>query len=204
MGQVGEWPDELIPLDAHPNPSDRYAAASWARQLLIRRDWVVVDTETTGLANSDQVLQVAVLDPSGRVLVDTTVRPTCEIHPRASEVHGFTIESLGSAPTYDQVHDAIASHLAGRRVIAYNSPFDQRLLAQSAVAWGLPPVESLWECAMRRYAQYVGSRRRPGSEYTWHKLPRGAESDAIHGARDDCLLTLKLIRHMARPLVSSS
>ena len=114
MGQVGEWPDELIPLDAHPNPSDRYAAASWARQLLIRRDWVVVDTETTGLTNTDQVLQVAVLDPSGRILVDTTVRPTCEIHPRASEVHGFTIESLGSAPTYDQVHDAIVSHLAGR------------------------------------------------------------------------------------------
>lgn len=204
MGRASEWPDELVPLDAHQNPEDRYAVASWARQLLVRRDWVVVDTETTGLAGTDQVLQVAVLDPSGRVLLDTTVRPTCEIHPRASAVHGFTLESLASAPTYDQVHDAIGKHLAGRRVIAYNSPFDQRLLAQSAVAWGLSPVESLWECAMRRYAQYVGSQQRPGGEYTWHKLPRGALTDAVHGARDDCLLTLKLIRHMARPLHSSS
>ena len=204
MGQASEWPDELIGLAAHPNPEDRYAAASWARQLLIRRDWVVVDTETTGLAGTDQVLQVAVLDPSGRALVDTTIRPTCEIHPRASEVHGFTLERLASAPTYEQVHDAIERHLAGRRVIAYNAPFDERLLAQSAVAWGLPPVESHWECAMRQYAKYVGSRRRPGAEYTWQKLPRGAVPDAVHGARDDCLLTLELIRHMARPLASSS
>lgn len=204
MGQASEWPDELIPLDAHPNPEDRYAAASWARQLLVRRDWVVVDTETTGLAGTDQVLQVAVLDPSGKALVDTAIRPTCEIHPRASEVHGFTLESLASAPTYDRVHDEIGRHLAGRRVIAYNSPFDERLLAQTAVAWGLPPVDGLWECAMRRYAQYVGSRRRPGSDYTWQKLPRGAAPDAVHGARNDCLLTLKLIRHMARPLVPTS
>ena len=198
MEPPGGWPDELVPIEAHPVPEDRYQSAQWARELLIRRDWVVVDTETTGLAAFDQVLQVAVLDPSGRVLVDTTVRPTCEIHPRATAVHGFDLANLASSPTYDRVHDAIMTQLKGRRVIAYNSPFDERLLVQSATAWSLEPAQGLWECAMRRYAQYVGMRRVPGSEYRWHKLPRGAAIDALHGARDDCLLTLALIARMAR------
>jgi len=92
---VSPWPDELVQVDAHPNPEDRYEAALWARQLLSRNDWVVVDTETTGLGATDQVVQVSVVDPSGRSLVDTLVQPTCEIHPMASKVHRLDRKKSG-------------------------------------------------------------------------------------------------------------
>ena len=192
------WPDELVPIEAHPVPEDRYDAVSWARGLIARRDWVVVDTETTGIGPTDQVVQIAVLDHAGRVLVDTLVQPTCEIHPKATEVHGFDRKKLATAPTYEAVHDLVSTHLAGRLVIAYNAVFDERLLTQSAAVWNLPPAAGIWECAMLRYAQYVGAQRWPGADYTWQKLPRGKAIDALHGARDDCLLTLKLIMRMAR------
>lgn len=198
MANPGGWPDELIPINAHPIPGDRYDAASWARRLLTRGDWVVVDTETTGVSGIDQVVQVSVLDPAGRVLVDTLVQPTCEIHPKATEVHGFDRQRLASAPTYEAVHELVSTNVAGRLVIAYNSSFDERLLTQSAAVWNLPPAAGTWECAMVRYAQYVGAQRWPGSQYTWQKLPRGKAIDALHGARDDCLLTLNLIARMAR------
>lgn len=198
MENPGGWPDELIPIEAHPVPEDRYDAVSWARELIARRDWVVVDTETTGIGPTDQVVQIAVLDHAGRVLVDTLVQPTCEIHPKSTEVHGFDREKLATAPTYEAVHDLVSTHLAGRLVIAYNAVFDERLLTQSAAVWNLPPAAGIWECAMLRYAQYVGAQRWPGADYTWQKLPRGKAIDALHGARDDCLLTLKLIMRMAR------
>lgn len=198
MDTPGGWPDELVPIEAHPVPEDRYDAVSWARELIARRDWVVVDTETTGIGPTDQVVQIAVLDHAGRVLVDTLVQPTCEIHPKATGVHGFDREKLATAPTYEAVHDLVSTHLAGRLVIAYNAVFDERLLTQSAAVWNLPPAAGIWECAMLRYAQYVGAQRWPGADYTWQKLPRGKAIDALHGARDDCLLTLKLIMRMAR------
>ena len=196
---VSPWPDELVQVDAHPNPEDHYEAALWARQLLSRSDWVVVDTETTGLGATDQVVQVSVVDPSGRSLVDTLVQPTCEIHPMASKVHRLDRKKVASAPTYDQVHGLVSQHLAGRLVLAYNATFVKRLLAQTASAWHLVPAEESWECVMVRYAQYLGSQRWPGSDYTWHKLPRSAPVDDFHGARDDCLMTLTLIQRMANP-----
>ena len=84
MGSMIDWPDAHVPLGLHPNPDDRRQAAAWALQRLVRRDFVIVDTETTGLGADDQVIEVAVVDASGKVLVERLVRPTCPIHPRAT------------------------------------------------------------------------------------------------------------------------
>ena len=126
-----DWPDAHVPLAAHPDPDDRRRAAAWALQRLVRRDFVVVDTETTGLGSDDQVLEVAVVDPSGKVLVDQLVRPTCPIHPRATEVHGYDDAALASAPTFVQVLPELRKCLGGALAIAYNAPFDERLMRQS-------------------------------------------------------------------------
>ena len=40
METPARWPDELIPVEEHPVPEDRYESAQWARELLIRRDWM--------------------------------------------------------------------------------------------------------------------------------------------------------------------
>jgi DNA polymerase-3 subunit epsilon len=200
MSSVIDWPDAHVSLAAHPHPEDRRRAAAWALERLARRDFVIVDTETTGLGPDDQVIEVAVADPSGNVLVERLIRPTCPIHPRATAVHGYDEPALASAPSFLQVLPEIRRSLDGTLVIAYNAPFDERLMRQSAVAWGAEPINTSWECAMRWYAQYTGLISSSRGGYASPKLPRAEADQLRHGARCDCLLTLRLLRRMARPL----
>jgi hypothetical protein len=58
-------------------------AIDWARELMGRQDWVLLNTETTGLGPDDEVVEIAVLDPTGRALLDTLVRPPRPIPPAA-------------------------------------------------------------------------------------------------------------------------
>lgn len=200
MSATIDWPDVHVPLTVHPNPDDRRHAAAWALQRLARRDFVVVDTETTGLGADDQVIEIAVVDPSGKVLIEQLVRPTCPIHPRATAVHGYDAASLATAPTFMQILPDLHACLGGALAIAYNAPFDERLIRQSAAVWGAEPINASWECAMRWYAQYVGVTSGSRGGYSSPKLPRGEADQARHGARRDCLLTLKLLTRMARPV----
>jgi DNA polymerase-3 subunit epsilon len=200
MSSTIDWPDAHVSLAAHPNPDDRRRAGAWALQRLVRRDFVVVDTETTGLGSEDQVIEVAVVDPSGKVLVEQLVRPTCPIHPRATAVHGYDALALATAPTFLQVLPKLRACLGESLAIAYNSPFDERLLRQSAAVWGAEPIDTRWDCAMRWYAQYTGMTSGSRGGYVSPKLPRDEADKARHGARRDCLLTLRLLTRMAVPL----
>ena len=71
---------------------DRQARArEWAQWVLSTPGIVIIDTETTGIGPCDEVIELAVLDTHGRVLLDTLVRPTCPIDPGAARVHGLKI-----------------------------------------------------------------------------------------------------------------
>ena len=59
-----------------------------------------LDTETTGLApTTNDLLEVAVVDESGAVLLDTLVRPRRrQAWPEAQAVHGIRPEDVATAP----------------------------------------------------------------------------------------------------------
>ena len=180
-----------------PQPA-RAAAVRWARDLLERPDWAILDTETTGLDRLAQVIQVAILGPDGSTLLDTLVRPHGRIPPDAIAVHGITDEMVASAPDYHEIHRRLESVLAGRTVVCYNAAFDSRMLHQTARRNDLAPLVMRWDCAMEMYARYVG-RPRTGGGYRWLPLPRGPEYPGTrHQAIHDCLATLEVVRRMAR------
>jgi DNA polymerase III epsilon subunit-like protein len=43
---------------------DRDKAILWARELMGRKDWLILDTETTGLKDAE-ICQIGILSPSG-------------------------------------------------------------------------------------------------------------------------------------------
>lgn len=159
----------------------------WAMQAL-QSDALLLDTETTGLGGSDQVIEIAVIDMAGRALIDQRLRPSCPVSPGAALVHGITAADLVEAPTWPEMHEGFRDVLSGRAVLVYNAAFDRRLLMQTARVWGCGAdwVKALrTDCVMLAYSRFrLGGR--------WSKLTGGD-----HSALGDCRATLDLIKRMA-------
>ena len=174
---------------------DRSGSVAWARSLLDSGEFCVLDSETTGLRNPVQFVEIALVDGDAKTLFESTVKPTCAIEPAATRIHGHTTRSLASSPAFLEVYPDLLEALWGRRVIVFNASYDRRvwdtavrsLGARRALAGELPA----WECAMRRYATYVGEPSKRGG-YRSQKLPGGD-----HSALGDALATLRLIQQMA-------
>lgn len=167
---------------------DKDAAIKWARIHIEVGEYVILDTETTGLSGTDEVIQVAIIDPQGRPLVSTGIKPTAnaKMSSRALELHGITLESLQDAPPLSEVLPEIVQAVKGKTIIAWNADFDMRLLAQSCTLNQLdwPDVLSLAnvECAMRKHAAYYGQWNTRMGSYTWQKLPGGGAHSAATDA----------------------
>lgn len=175
--------------------SDREKVVDWARDLLRRKDWVILDTETTGTLNFDEIVQVAILSCDGKSLLDTLVRPTQSIPLDATAIHGITNEDIREAPLFPEVYKKIEAIVRGKRIVIYNAQFDLRLIRQSLAKHNLLPVGldlDFVDCAMLMYSAWVGELW-PYGGYKWQKLVSGD-----HTALGDCRATLELIKKMAR------
>jgi len=175
--------------------TDRERAAEWARDLLERSDWVILDTETTGISPYDEIVQIAIVASDGRVLCDTLVRPTRTIPPEATAIHGISDADVRDASLFPDVYGRVREILSGKRVIIYNAQFDLRLIRQTLTLHNLLPYDldsDQAECAMLVYSAWVGERWSDGG-YKWQKL-----ENADHSAVGDCLATLALIKKMAQ------
>ena len=142
-----------------PAPKARWRQPSLAREPrrwlteLFREGFVVVDVETTGLSARDEVVEVAAVSSDGTLLFESFVRPKLGRMPAgAARVHGLSWDDVSGAPTWPEVVEDLADVLSGRRVLAWNASFDERLVVQSSRAWRLPHPLPGFECAMRAYA----------------------------------------------------
>jgi len=165
---------------------------------LFGEGFLVLDTETTGLSTRDEVIEIGIVDSTGAALLETKVFPRSGRVPAAStRVHGYTIEDLRGAPSWPEVLLELESLLAGRRVFAWNAPFDERMVAQSARQWQLRTDLRGFECAMRAY---TAVRSVTGS----FRLERAALIEGVlvggqsHTSLNDARLTLAVMQRLRR------
>lgn len=174
--------------------NDQEIATQWARSLLEREDWVILDTETTGLSQIDEIIQIAIIAHDGSVLLDTLVRPIQPISAAAIAIHGITNTTLEEAPSFPEIYKEFKAAISEKTMVIYNASFDQRLLNQTIKKYHLPQIEINPEqvaCAMLQYSAWKGEIWSDGN-YKWQKLPGGD-----HTALGDCKATLDLIKKMA-------
>ena len=110
-----------------------------------------LDTETTGLTTTDQIIEVAIVDQIGKVLLNTLVNPgRVPINPHAEAAHGITASMLRGAPSLADLWPQIRSILSGNRVVIYNAKFDRRFFPDNLACAGLV------ECAMQAFVAARG------------------------------------------------
>lgn len=211
-GQVAQGRDERAIVarsglctscwEAEEIEHERRATILEARELL-EQGTLVLDTETTGMDNEDVVIEIAVLDTSGGVLLDTRIHPEAPITAGALAVHSITAEMLEGAPRFTEIWPQLLALIKDRHVVCYNADFDLRLLRQTAKKVGLKRPEG-WgkhvHCLMEMYAGYRGHLRSDGS-YAWCSLTTACQEERIapghHSAAGDCRAALALLKVLA-------
>lgn len=164
----------------------------WAKRL-DRDDVLILDTETTGLGSRAEIVEIGILDTTGRVVYDALVMPEGRIPREASDVHGITRQTLreAGAKPWPEHHRAVMNLLQDARlIVVYNVEYDARLIAQTVERHDLAVPRRLpeWACAMLAYAEHRGVRGRRG-DYRWHKLQDTMRHEGIkvpgktHGQR---------------------
>ena len=167
-------------------------AVRWAQEMLQRDDWVLLDTETTGLEEAE-VVEIAVVNPQGMPLLNTLVKPTIAIPEEAIAVHGITNEMVGGAPSFCMVYPQIVAELASREVLIYNASFDIGILKYCCQLHKLPllGLGKRSHCMMEWYSQWYGEWSDYWGSYRCQALYGG------HRALDDCLAALNGLKKMA-------
>jgi hypothetical protein len=205
--------------------ADAKRAAISARIWLRSPRTVIVDTETTDLGG--YLVQIAVIDTSGAVLLDTLVNPLSPISAGAHRIHGITDEQVRDAPTFAQIEPELAAVLRGRRIVTYNASFDREILRNELMRLYEPAREPRpqgyealvgwsdayraaseradawlrgrrWRCAMECYAAWFGEWSNYFGSYKWQPLFGGD-----HSALGDCRACLVTLKRMAGYVESS-
>ncbi len=142
-------------------------AQTWARQILDDPDTVILDSETTGLFDPIDFVEISVIDVLGNTLFDSRTRPVSfvehhatrvlrekgeyedvagervrrapvKIEPGAISAHGILPEDLRAAPSFAKVYPELLRVLEGKRVAVYNAPYDAGVWDQAVERYRLP------------------------------------------------------------------
>lgn len=187
-------------IGSSSNPRTR--AITSAQEILSRQP-VYLDTETTGLGQLDEIVEISVLDSDGAILVDTLVKPSRSIPGDASAIHGIYDDEVALAQCWPDVWPAVAGALLGRTVVIYNAEFDLRMMRQSHRLHGLR-----WDDAvqsydlMALYASYCGDWDPRRRSFRFHSLSNAARACRLpmvqtHRALGDVQMSRALLHSIA-------
>lgn len=102
--------------------------------ILKTTDYVVLDTETTGLdAIRDKIVQIAIVSVVNGEVVDTFtsfVDPGCSMPYEASQINHITDDDLVGAPTPAELVGIVRELINDKTIIAHNAKFDLDFLSK--------------------------------------------------------------------------
>lgn len=169
---------------------------------ILKRDPLALDTETTGLGDNAEAIEIGLVNIDGEIVFSSRLYPVTDIEPIAQEIHGISKDSLIDAPTWLEISNKLRELIGNRPVIIFNEPFDIRILKQTAAAHGdnadwLNGLDT--HCAMKIAADFYGATNRHGSI----SLANSAKAAGLvwegqaHSAVADSIMTIKVLKAIA-------
>jgi DNA polymerase-3 subunit epsilon len=152
-----------------------------------------LDTETTGLScyNGDEVVELAVIDDAGEVLLESLVKPArCQAWPDAQAIHGISPADVAGAPDLEQLVPQLQALLEeADTLVIYNAAFDLAFLPEVLQ----PLASSKALCAMQAFALHIGDWDERRESFRWYTLTEAARlaghqwDGDTHRARADAM-----------------
>lgn len=199
---VGAEPDTQYT----PDPAlHRKAVESWAGAISggYELPIVIIDTETTGLGDGDEIIDIAVIDIAGDRVFESLVQPRGALSNVVTNLTGITPDMLANAPEFAALYDQLATVLNEKIWLIYNAPFDMGMLDRACVRAGLPPLRPLAVTdVMERFAEWYGDWDAKRGEWVKKSLQFACECldifpDGSHRAQSDATSTLLVVNTIA-------
>jgi len=178
------------------------------KEIVARNNWVVLDTETTGLKRPCEIIDISIVDCSGVVLLDRLLQPKMAISPFIEDLTGITNDMVSGQISWPDLRHEVLNIIEGRDVLVYNATFDRHMMHCTDDMWGLPKREyksdvTNWFCVMETYAEYFGAWNEYYGSYRWQKLTDAMDQQKLlvldaHRANADATMTMWLIDHMCQ------
>jgi DNA polymerase III subunit epsilon len=168
----------------------------WAQQMIEQRA-LILDTETTGLDPArDEIIDIALVELDGTVVLDTLVQCQGTIPPAATKIHGIHKEMLEDQPTFPDMWQELSPHLV-RPLVIYNVAYDIPMLAYGALRYHIRMERPIAHCLMAHYAEYHG-----GPDGSYQRLEIACQKLEIalgtHRALSDAQAARQVLLHLAR------
>lgn len=168
----------------------------------IEYDEIVIDTETTGLnADTDELLQVSIIDSQGNTLFNSYIKPLyTDNWNKAMAVNHITPETVATAPNILEVKQEISRIInSAHTIIGYNVDFDLGFLSNI----GIRNENAAIVDVMEDFADIYGEWSEQYGCHKCQKLTKCAEyygydwgTDIAHDSLADCKATLYCYQKM--------
>lgn len=127
---------------------------SFAKQF-VEDNALIIDTETTGLGEDDEIVEIAIVDAAETIEFSALLKPSKPIPGAASAVHGIDDAMVEKAAPAAALWPVVADLIRDRVLLAYNSEFDARMMQQT---FGLEAYRD-WDCLMNAWQSFHGLSR---------------------------------------------
>ena len=164
---------------------------------------VYIDTETTGITRTDEILEIVIVDWDGSVLFESFIRPQKPIPPESTAIHGITSDMVEKARPWPIAWQQIRPLVAGRLLAMYNAEFDMRMMQQSLEQYRLPWRENFDALdLMDVFSQFIGEWEPGRKALRRYRLEQAGKYFKIpipnaHHALEDTLLARAVLHSMA-------
>ena len=159
------------------------------QEVKLDENLIILDTETTGFGRSAEVLQLGMIDGTGKVLwdelYDTVWTPTWE---QAEEIHGISPEMVSNEDPIWVDMPEIRALLEGKSLAIFNAVYDSTVMPDGLTS----AKEKL--CIMNAFKHHTQSKKynlilaaESFADYTFPEEDR-------HTAVGDCKATLAVLR----------
>ena len=159
---------------------------------------IVFDTETTGVTEDDEIIQLSIIDGNGKTLINEYVHPYWKKEwAAAARVNGITPEMVKDAPyPHDLIPKVKGIFEAADILVAYNNQFDLSFLRR----WGISDSGKEQYDVMLEFAQEYGEWNEYFGDYKWQKLSTAASyygyKFKAHDSLEDVRATLYVYKKL--------
>lgn len=167
---------------------------------------LIYDVETTGLSyEDDEILQLSIIDGTGKVLFNEYIKPThWTLWEQAEAIHHISPEMVADKPPIAEYRNILNNIFqSAELLVGYNNiGFDDAFIENADISL---PEDALQYDVMLEFAPIYGEWSDHHQSYKWQKLVTcadyyGFDWDSIeenaHNSLGDCYATLHCFNHM--------